>query len=97
MITYTIKHHVPGRISLDVPALKKIADHRLRKISKAMTGLPVFMGIRDLTVNLGNGSVAIEYDAEVVDIIDYLKDMSVIVETLDCLERQPLDCLEGRR
>jgi hypothetical protein len=85
MISYTIKHHVPGQIKLDVPALRKIADHRLKKISKAMTRLPVFMGIKDLTVNLGNGSVAIEYDAEVVDIIDYLEDMSVIVEMLDCL------------
>ncbi len=46
------------------------------------------MGIRDFTVNPGNGSVAIEYDAEVVDIIDYLEDMSIIVETLDCLERR---------
>lgn len=86
MVTYTIKHHVPGRIRLDVPALRKIAEHRLKKISEAMTRLPVFMGIRDLTVNPGNGSVAIEYDSEVVDIIDYLEDMSVIVETLDCLE-----------
>ena len=87
MVTYPIKHHVPGRIRPDVPALRKIAEHRLKKISKAMTRLPVFMGIRDLTVNPGNGSVGIEYDSEVVDIIDYLEDMSVIVETLDCLER----------
>jgi uncharacterized protein (UPF0371 family) len=86
MITYIIKHHVPGQIRLDVPALRKIAGHRLRKISNAMTRLPVFMGIRDLTVNPANGSVGIEYDAEVIDIIDYLEDMSVIVETLDCLE-----------
>lgn len=88
MINYIIKHHVPGQIRLDVPVLRKIAEYRLEKISKAMTRLPVFMGIRDLTVNLVNGSVAIEYDAEVVDILDYLEDMSIIVETLDCLEGQ---------
>lgn len=97
MITYIIKHHVPGQIRLDVPVLRKIAEYRLKKVSKAVTRLPVFTGIRDFTVNLGNGSVAIEYDAEVVDIIDYLEDMSFIVETLDCLERQTLDCLEGDR
>ncbi len=73
---------MPGRINLDVPILRNAQACRIKKVSKALTSLPIFMGINDLTVNLGSGSVAIEYDTEVIDIMDYLEDVAAIVEAL---------------
>ncbi len=82
MATYIVKHHMPGHINLDVPVLRNAQACPIGKISKALTRLPIFMGITDLTVNLGSGSVAIEYDTEIVDIMDYLDDIETIVVTL---------------
>ncbi len=86
MITYTVKHHIPGLVKLEIPILRELSALRLEKISKAVASLPVSTGIRDITVNPLNCSVDIEYDPVIIDIKDYIEDMAAIVEALDYLE-----------
>ena len=83
MVTYIVKHHIPGFVRLEIPILRELSALRLEKITKAVRSLPVLTGIRDIAVNPLNCSVDIEYDPVIIDIKDYIEDMASIVETLD--------------
>ena len=88
-MSYTITQQCAGSISLDVPLLRGISEGSLRLLIRAISGLPVFRGINDVTLDPAMGKVAIEYDPALVDIEDYLSDMSVIVGGIACCVTGP--------
>ena len=83
MVTYIVKHHIPGFLRLEIPILRELSALRLDKETKAVRSLPVLRGIRDIAVKPRNCIVDIEYDPVIIDIKDYIEDMASIVETLD--------------
>ncbi|GEM_PF-656956 len=67
-----IVHHVPGRLRLKVPALKRNKRHAAR----AHACLAAMEGIRELQVNHLTGSIVIHYerDARVAEtVVDHLR------------------------
>jgi len=81
MINYRVVHHVPGRIRVQVPIIKKLSVSTLNKL--ADTPLPE--GIKDVRANPVTGSLVITYNPDHVDIEKYLKIMmadSEIVATI---------------
>jgi len=71
MINYTVVHHVPGRIRVHVPIIKKLSVATLSKLAK----IPVPEGIKDVRANPVTGSLVITYDPDHFDIERYLKKM----------------------
>jgi hypothetical protein len=78
MIDYEIVHHVPGRIKLKVPVIKKLRIDTLKKLSK----LPVPKGIKDINANPLTGSLVITYDPDCIDILRYVQEMVADKELL---------------
>ena len=81
MINYRVVHHVPGRIRVQVPIIKKLSVATLKKLA----GLPIPEGIKDVRANPVTGSLVITYDPDHFDIEKYLKKMmadSEIVATI---------------
>ncbi|MEW6765868.1 MAG: HMA2 domain-containing protein [Pseudomonadota bacterium] len=67
-----IVHHVPGRLRLKVPALKRNERHAAR----AHACLAAMEGIRELQVNRLTGSIVIHYerDAMIAEVVvDHLR------------------------
>lgn len=71
MIEYSVVHHVPGRIRLHVPLLKKIDLRRVK--SSGEMKIPSAEGIIRVRPNPITGSLIIEYDPSAVDIEDYVR------------------------
>jgi len=71
MIEYKVVHHVPGRIRLHVPIIRKLPVSTLKKLST----LPVPEGVKDVSANPITGSLVIIYDPQHVDIMKYVKAM----------------------
>ncbi|MBF0505411.1 MAG: hypothetical protein HQL09_01125 [Nitrospirae bacterium] len=78
MIEYKVVHHVPGRIRLHVPIIRKLSVSTLRKLST----LPVPEGVKDISANPITGSLVITYDPQHVDIMKYVKAMVTNEEVL---------------
>ena len=72
MITYTIKHHVPGRIRIEIPGIKKMDLDSLIRLSEAVTRRWRIAGIRDFSANPLTGSATITYDPSAINILAYL-------------------------
>ena len=72
MLAYRIVSHVPGRIRLFVPLIRKLSIDDLKKVSK----ITVHEGIRNVGANPLTGSILIEYDHGKLDIIDYIRSLS---------------------
>ncbi len=82
MINYKVVHHVPGRIRVQVPIIKKLSVATLKKLA----GIPIPAGIKDVRANPVTGSLVITYDPDHVDIEKCLKMMlsdSEIVAIID--------------
>ena len=71
MINYRVVHHVPGRIRVQVPIIKKLSVATLKKLA----GIPLPEGIKDVRANPVTGSLVITYDPDHVDIEKYLRKM----------------------
>ncbi len=80
MISYRIIHHIPGRIRIEVPFIKKLSMSRLFKISKQLSTIPIPEGIKDIRPNPLSGSIVITYDHGKIDIIEYIKNLSCSIE-----------------
>ncbi len=80
MITYKIIHHIPGRIRIEVPAIKNLSMSGLLQISKQLSTISIPEGIKDIRPNPLSGSVVITYEHGKIDIIKYIKDMSSSIE-----------------
>jgi hypothetical protein len=72
MIKYRIVHHVPGRIRIEVPAIRELSFKALDKLSN----IPIPCGIKGIRPNPITGSLLIQYDPQRIDIMTYLKNIS---------------------
>ncbi len=75
MISYRIIHHIPGRIRIEVPAIKNLSMPELLQMSKQFSSISIPEGIEDIRPNPFSGSVIITYEPEKIDIIEYIKNM----------------------
>jgi len=75
MIAYKIAHHIPGRIRVEIPALKSLSFMELRKVAEKFQAIPVPAGIREVRPNPLNMSLVIIYEPENIDIIRYINEM----------------------
>lgn len=76
MITYKIIHHIPGRIRIEVPAIKNLSISELLQMSKQFSSAFAPEGIDDIRPNPFSGSIVITYKPEKVNIVEYLKDIA---------------------
>ena len=75
MIAYKIAHHIPGRIRVEIPALKCLSFMELRTVAEKLQAIPVPAGIREVRPNPLNMSLVIIYEPENIDIIRYINEM----------------------
>ncbi|MEW5744565.1 MAG: HMA2 domain-containing protein [Nitrospirota bacterium] len=68
MIAYTVVHHVPGRIRIEIPMLKRLSLPDLRKLST----IPTPSGVKGVRANPITGSLTIIYDPQSIDIVAYI-------------------------
>lgn len=80
MISYKIIHHIPGRIRIEVPLIKKLSLSGLSKLSKQLSTIPIPDGIKDIRPNPLSGSIVITYEHGKIDIIEYIKNLSCSME-----------------
>jgi len=73
MITYTVKHHVPGRIRVEVPALRSLSRRELEQLGLLL--MPSPSGIRDVSVNPLTGSIVIQYEPQMINILEYIRSL----------------------
>jgi hypothetical protein len=75
MIAYKIAHHIPGRIRIEIPALKSLSFMELRNVAEKLQAIPVPAGVREVRPNPLNMSLVIIYEPEDIDIIRYINEM----------------------
>jgi hypothetical protein len=80
MISYRIIHHIPGRIRIEVPAIKNLSMSGLLQMSKQFSTISIPEGIDDIKPNPFSGSIVITYRPEKINIIEYLKDITSSAE-----------------
>lgn len=76
MITYKIKHHIPGRIRIEVPFIKGASISGLIRMSKQLSAVEIPTGIKDIRPNPFTGSVVITYEPDKIDILKCINDMT---------------------
>jgi hypothetical protein len=85
VITYKIKHHIPGNITIEVPILKSLALSDLMQISKQFySSLPE--GIKSINLNPFTKNLKITYEYEKIDIFQYLNEMASNIELQKLIE-----------
>ena len=72
MVSYKILHHVPGRIRIAVPLLKKLSFSALAELAS----IPLADGILAVEPNFLSRNLVIKYDPEKIDILAYLLTMA---------------------
>lgn len=72
MIKYFIKHHIKGRIRVEIPDLRRISFSRL----KGLNNIEVPEGIKEIKPNPFSGTVVITYEPSKIDIEAYLQKLS---------------------
>jgi hypothetical protein len=79
MIPYAVTHHIPGRIRIQIPLLKKMKLTDLKRVAYRIStgGRP--QGIRNISANPLTGRVTINYDPVSIDIMEYLRAMAATV------------------
>ena len=87
MITYNVAHHIPGRIRIEVPAIKKLSVVELKSLFAVLSMLPVPLGIKDIRPNLLTCSLVVEYDTKIINIMEYLKEMASNKDILNIIGR----------
>ena len=88
MLAYNVVHHVPGRIRVEVPSIKRLPLRDLKKLFAAVSLIPTPIGIRDIRTNLLSCSLVIEYDPNIINILEYLKEMASHKDLLKALDRR---------
>lgn len=82
MITYKIIHHIPGRIRIEVPAIKKFSIKKLMNMSDSFLSVSIPDGIKDIRPNPFSGSIVITYEPSKINIIEYIETMASNTEML---------------
>jgi hypothetical protein len=72
MINYEILHHVPGRIRIAVPLLKKLSFSALAKLAS----IPLADGILTIEPNYLSFNLVIRYDPRKIDILAYMRTLA---------------------
>ena len=72
MLHYRVIHHVPGRIRIEVPCIKKLSLSGLTQLSK----IPLNPGIRGVRPGLIAGTLIVTYDPHAVDILSFLQQIA---------------------
>ncbi|HWR88699.1 MAG TPA: hypothetical protein VN260_00435 [Dissulfurispiraceae bacterium] len=72
MVSYVVKHHIPGRIRIEIPLLKRAPAKELNKL----VDIPVPEGVTNVRVNPLNGNLIIAYDPKRIDILRWLDVMA---------------------
>jgi hypothetical protein len=86
MISYRIIHHIPGRIRIEVPFIKKLSRSELLQMSKQLSTISIPEGIKDIHPNPLSGSIVITYEHGKIDIIEYIKTVSSNMEIQKLVE-----------
>jgi hypothetical protein len=79
MIPFAVKQHIPGRIRIEIPLLKRMAFTDLKRLANRISAGAHPQGIRNIRANPLTGRVTINYDPVSIDIMDYLKVMAATV------------------
>jgi hypothetical protein len=79
MIPYAVKQHIPGRIRIEIPLLKRMAFTDLKRLADSISAGARPQGIRNISANPLTGRVTINYDPVSIDIMDYLRVMAATV------------------
>ena len=82
MTAYKIAHHIPGRIRIEIHALKSLSFMELRKLAEKLQAKPVPASIKEIRPNPLNLSLVINYDPENIDIIQYINEMVSCMDIL---------------
>ena len=72
MVPYKILHHIPGRIRVAVPLLKKLPLVALTKLAS----IPLADGIIAVEPNYLSLNLVIKYDPKKIDILQYFQTMA---------------------
>lgn len=88
MIVYKVKHHIPGRIRIEVPSLKKLSLMDLKSLLSVITLLPVPAGIKDVRPNLLTYSLVIEYDPKIINVIGYVEEIASNKDLMNTLGKE---------
>lgn len=75
MISYYVKHHISGRIRIEVPLLRNMTLSALKKLADKIDRESHPQGIKDISANPLTASIIIKYDADVLDIMAYLNQL----------------------
>jgi len=78
MITYKIAHHIPGRIRLDVPFIKKLSSVKVEDIPQVIRSfsfLTYATSIIDIQSNPMTASLIILYKPSEIDIMKFIDSM----------------------
>jgi len=75
-IIYRVLYHCKGYIRLEVPMLKRLSWVVMFENVKKSLPFRIPAGIRDLHVNPLQGSIAIAYEPEDIDILSYIKNVA---------------------
>jgi hypothetical protein len=79
MIAYAVKQHIPGRIRIEIPLLKKMAFTDLKRLADRISSGGRPRGIRDISANPLTGRVTIRYNPISIDIMECLSVMAATV------------------
>ena len=69
---YRILRHIPGRIRIEVPAMRQVSLKALQQLS----AIPLPCGIEGIRPNPLTGTLLIKYDPRQIDIVAYIEDMA---------------------
>ena len=95
MLRFTIVHHIPGRIRIEVPILKCLSPADLLELSKLLGSpeglgrLPTPSAIQDVRANPLTGSLVIRYDPKAIDILAYLTELASHEALAEFLRERP--------
>lgn len=75
MITYKIAHHIPGRIRLDVPLIKRLSSVKVEDIPQVIRNFSFITfppAIIDIQTNPMTGSLTLLYKPSEIDIMKFI-------------------------
>lgn len=75
MYTFKIIHHIPGRIRIVVPELKKLPFKNLIGIWNGISKTRMPAGIKDVLPNPLSGSIVITYEPREIDIVSFIENV----------------------
>lgn len=70
---YQVLHHVPGRVRLSVPGLRRASLVELKALAKELKRELIPGKVLDVRANPLTGSVTLTYDAAALDVIAWIE------------------------